>query len=830
MRHPVAVRPRDRWIQAKVAFVRIALVSPYSWTYPGGVTRHIEALADELQAVGHEARILAPFDPDDALARRMHRGARPQPMPLPDRVVPLGRTAGFAANGAISNLAPTVDSVLALWRELQTGGYDLVHVHEPVVPLVGWYAPNCAGGIPMVGTFHSFSENAFTNGIGVALGARRHIDRLHARIAVSEAAAWTARRFFGGRYRIVPNGVHLAPAGLGPRAESGLGLLVAGGDGARSGVAEWERDGVGRNEEPAPLRILFIGQAVERKGLPVLLRAFEALREHVPATLTLVGAAPEEIAPLLLDDRGVRALGKVTDDEKAEQLRRADVLCAPSLGGESFGMVLTEAFAAGTPVVASDIAGYRDVVRDGVDGLLTPRGDARELAEALRVLALDPTRRARMAAAARERAERFAWPRVAAEVLEVYEQALAVGRADGLAPSKARRLPVRLGLAPADLLPRVPAQRLPSPEPALAVAPVRRALRFARRGALAAVSLVGLALALTALSRIGVGRVLASLVASSPGLIAAGLGLMCLSMVVRGLAWYAILRAAPTWRPARRRDALQGTFIGVLMSATLPARLGEPSRALIVARRLGRPRETLPVVLGTMVSQTLLNLLALALLAAAMLSGVPLLHGHDGALAAAALVPVAALLLVLLAPVLLPRSAISRYTRLHSLVLGLRRSLLRVREGLRIFRQPRRAAVATTVQLSAWALQCASCWLLLMALGLDHRVGIAGAAGVLFAVNVTALVPVTPANVGIFQAACVAVLAGAYHVSTPDAVAYGITLQAVEVAAAVIMGMPALVKEGLSWKEVRLRTLHATPVRLPPLPGGAAGNLSRAEG
>jgi phosphatidylinositol alpha-mannosyltransferase len=808
--------------------VRIALVSPYSWTYPGGVTRHIEALADELQAVGHEARILAPFDPDDALARRMHRGARPQPMPLPDRVVPLGRTAGFPANGAISNLAPTVDSVIALWRELQTGGYDLVHVHEPVVPLVGWYAPSCAAGIPMVGTFHSFSENALTNGIGLALGARRRMNRLHARIAVSEAAAWTARRFFGGRYRIVPNGVHLGPAPLDFPAASDLGLLTAGagGDrngGAGSGVADWKRAGEDRGGQPGPLRILFVGQAVERKGLPVLLRAFEALREHVPATLTLVGAGPEEIAPLLLDDRGVRALGKVTEEEKVEQLRRADVLCAPSLGGESFGMVLTEAFAAGTPVVASDIAGYRDVVRDGRDGLLTPRGDPRALAEALRVLALDPTRRAQMAAAARERAERFAWPRVAAEVLEVYDQALAVGRAG----SKAARLAVRHGLAPADLLPRVPAQRLPSLEPELAQQAPRRALRTVRRGALALVSFAGLALALTALSRIGVGRVLASLVASSPGLVAAGLALMCASMVVRGLAWHAILSAAPTWRPARRRDALQGTFIGVLMSATLPARLGEPSRALIVARRIGRPRETLPIVLGTMVSQTLLNLLALALLGAAMLSGVPLLHGHDGALVVAALVPLAALTAVLLAPVLLPRSAISRFARLHSLVLGLRRSLLRVREGLRVFRQPRLAVAATAVQLSAWALQCASCWLLLMALGLDHRVGIAGAAGVLFAVNVTAVVPATPANVGVFQAACVAVLAGAYHVSTPDAVAYGIILQAVEVATAVLMGTPALVKEGLSWKEVRLRTMHATPVRLAPLPGGG-GAASRA--
>jgi phosphatidyl-myo-inositol alpha-mannosyltransferase len=775
--------------------VRIALVSPYSWSYPGGVTRHIEALADALQASGHEARILAPFDPDDALARIMHRGARPQPMTLPERVVSLGRSVGFAANGAVSNLAATPDALARLARELRGGDYDLVHVHEPVAPLIGWYVASCASEVPLVGTFHAFSENALTNGIGIALGARRRMNRLHARIAVSEAAAWTARRFFGGRYWVVPNGVHLVDENV-----------------------ETQR------EEGDELRILFIGQAVERKGLPVLLRAFEALREHVPATLTLVGAAPEEVTPLLLENHGVRALGKVGDEQKTEELRRADVLCAPSLGGESFGMVLTEALAAGTPVVASDIAGYRDVVRDGRDGLLTPRGDPQALALQLRALALDPDRRAGMATAARERAERFAWPHVAAEVQEVYEQALGAARA-GEALRGSRRLAMRCGLTPADLLPRMPARRLPSPEPALAVAPVRRALRVARRGALAAVSLLGVALALAALSRIGVTRVLASLVASSPGLIAAGLGLMCLAMVVRGLAWHAILSAAPTWRPARRRDALQGTFIGVLMSATLPARLGEPSRALIVARRLGHPRETLPVVLGTMVSQTLLNMLALGLLAAAMLTGVPLLHGHDGALAAAALIPLVALLLVLLAPVLVPRSAISRSARLYSLVQGLRRSLLRVRDGLRVFRHPRRAAIATTVQLSAWALQCASCWLLLMALGLDGRVGIAGAAGVLFAVNVTAAVPATPANVGVFQAACVAVLAGAYHVSVPDAVAYGIVLQAVEVATAVIMGMPALVKEGLSWREVRLRTLHATPVRLPPLPD--SGMLAR---
>jgi phosphatidylinositol alpha-mannosyltransferase len=254
------------------------------------------------------------------------------------------------------------------------------------------------------------------------------------------------------------------------------------------------------------------------------------------------------------------------------------------------------------------------------------------------------------------------------------------------------------------------------------------------------------------------------------------------------------------------------------MSATLPARLGEPSRALIVARRLGRARETLPVVLGTMVSQTLLNLLALAILGVTMFSSVDLFNGHHGALVAAAVAPLGMLTIVLLAPALLPRAAVSRSARLQSLLLALRGSLVRVREGLNVFNHPRPAAVATASQLGAWGLQLIACWLLLMALGLAGRVGLAGAAAVLFAVNVTAVVPATPSNVGVFQAACVAVLAGAYHVSTPDALAYGIVLQAVEVVTALVMGMPALLKEGLSWRDVRLRTMHAAPVKLPALP------------
>ncbi|MGO9488063.1 MAG: lysylphosphatidylglycerol synthase domain-containing protein [Solirubrobacteraceae bacterium] len=785
--------------------MRIALVSPYSWTYPGGVTRHIEALATELREQGHEPRILAPFDPDDRASARLHRGARPQRHPRPDGFVSLGRTLGIPANGAVSNVSGSPNAIAALRRELRGGGYDVVHIHEPVVPLICWDALCSAGELPLVGTFHTSSENVLTNGIAaVPLGGRRRMNRLHARIAVSEAAAWTATRFYGGHYRVIPNGVHLQP-------------LPAEGDSAAVGAAP---------REPGELRILFIGQAVQRKGLPVLLAAFEALRDHVPATLTLVGASAAEIAHLTLEESGVTALGKVSEAEKLRQLRAADVLCAPSLSGESFGMVLTEAFAAATPVVASDIPGYRDVLRDGQDGVLTPPEDALALAETLRSLALDPARRARMAGSARERAERFAWPHVAAEAADTYEQAIDTARRARAGGGRLGRSARRYGLAPADLRPRIPAQRLPSLQPARpapAVSASARRMRTLRRVGLVASSLAGAGLTALALERVGVTRVAASLVASKPGLLAAGVALVCAAMFVRALGWHAILSAAPTWRRAKRRDAMQGTFIGVLMSATLPARLGEPSRALILARRLGRARETLPVVLGTMVSQTLLNLLALGVLGAVTLSRVSVLEGHDRDLVLIALAPLAALVAVLAAPVLIPPAAVSRSRRLQAAVAGIRRSLARLREGLSVFRRPRAAALATVAQLGAWALQWLSCWLLLMALGLDGEAGAGAAAAVLFAVNVTAVIPATPANIGLFQAACVAVLAGAYHVSTPEAIAYGIVLQAVEVGTALIMGLPALLNEGLSWREVRLRTMHAAPVRLPALPGSAAG-------
>ena len=274
---------------------------------------------------------------------------------------------------------------------------------------------------------------------------------------------------------------------------------------------------------------------------------------------------------------------------------------------------------------------------------------------------------------------------------------------------------------------------------------------------------------------------------------------------------------------SRRTDALQGTFIGVLMSATLPARLGEPSRALIVARRTGRPREPLPMVLGTIVSQTLLNVLALVILGIVMFSTVDLFSQKHSALAFFAIAPLALLAVVLAAPALLRGGLPSRSRRVQAFVAACPRGDgAGARRAARLPRAPARRAAPCSSSSLAWAIQWLSCYVLLVALGLDDRAGIGAAAAVLFAVNVTAVLPATPSNLGVFQAACVAVLHGAYGVGAADALAYGIILQAVEIATAVIMGPPALLNEGLCWRDVRLRAMHHGPVELDPLPGADA--------
>jgi phosphatidylinositol alpha-mannosyltransferase len=544
-----------------------------------------------------------------------------------------------------------------------------------------------------------------------------------------------------------------------------------------------------------------------------LLGAFEGLRAAgIGVELTIVGASPDEVAPLVLDSEGIDVAGRVTEAQKWRLLGEADLLCAPSLGAESFGMVLTEAFAAGTPVIASDIAGYRDVVSDQTDGILVPPGDATALAKAINSLASDPQRRENMAQNARERAKRFSWPQVAAEIVDAYETALTLRK-----PRNAmQKILLRTGLTPADGGPRKPPRRLESMEQPVPGQRRTRTLALVRKAALVCGTIGGFTLTGLALERIGIGPIVGALLAAAPVWVLLAFGLMCASMLVRAESWHAILRAALPQVSIRRADAVRGTMIGVLMSATLPARLGEVSRAVVVARRLGSVRENLPLVAGTLISQTLFNILALFLLGAATFTSVGLFHGHEAAVALVALVPLSLFLILLVAPGLLGRGIGARYAPLAVAARRIRRASQDARVGLKVFRNPRLGGWAVVSQLFAWVVQWMACYLLLVALGLNAHAGLGAAAAVLFAVNVTAAIPATPSNIGVFQAACIAVLS-AYGIAKTDAFAFGIILQAVEVATAFTVGMPAFVREGMSWKDLRARALHAAPVEVTAL-------------
>jgi phosphatidyl-myo-inositol alpha-mannosyltransferase len=746
------------------------------------VNRHVEALAEEFLGRGHDVRVLAPVDPPGRVSRVLHR-AQAERRELPDYLIPLGRTAGFGANGSVSNLAPfPAGGVVAPRRAVRAGEFDVIHVHEPLVPLVGWNATLGAHD-PVVGTFHAYATKPVPNYIANAVGARRLFNRLSARIAVSEAAAWTGRRWYGGEYTIIPNGVDVEAAPTDP---------------------------VPPSDE---LRILFVGRPEERKGLPILLTAFNALVEHVPCSLTVIGADREDVLRYVADTELLRFMdirGRVSGPDLWDELHRADVLCAPSLSGESFGMVLTEAFAAGTPVIASAIAGYSDVVSDGVDGLLVPPGDPQRLAEELQRVHHEPERLREMGEAARRSAQRYAWPRVADQVTEVYERAVEAPK-PGTAGEKFAHW---AGIRPADGNPKRPAERLPSLDPAPAQAG-KRGRAVARRVALGVAGFLGVGLTFLAAQKIGVDNVVESIVRSNLTWVLIACALMASSLFFRAASWYWIARAALPNRPIRRRDVTSATMIGVLMSATLPARLGEPARAMVLSRHVGRIRQTFPVLIGTLVSQTALNILALVLLGGIIVSTTDLFQASTQKLFLVSTAPLLVLLAVLMAPSVVKVNGEGRIARGIRAVRG---AVQQARKGLTVFRDPRRGSFAAAAQLGAWFLQLLACWALFAALGLDHQVAIGAAAACLFAVNVTAVVPATPSNIGIFQLAIISVLNKGFGVPAADALAYGVILQAVEIATAVALGVPALVREGVTWSDMRLRAMSAAPVQLSERP------------
>jgi phosphatidylinositol alpha-mannosyltransferase len=312
-----------------------------------------------------------------------------------------------------------------------------------------------------------------------------------------------------------------------------------------------------------------------------------------------------------------------------------------------------------------------------------------------------------------------------------------------------------------------------------------------------------------AISRLNLDRVGHALITATPGWIVLALALMGLSLLLRAISWHEVLRAALPDTPLAWAPVLRATMIGVMASAVFPGRIGEPTRIVVLSRRLEGPqRRLLPIVTGTVFSQTLINLLALAILASVTFSSIPV-HGRFAAVLAVAAVPLALCALVLLGPGLLRLGRRAPSLRVRLAAATIARLLGLARQGLAVFVTPRHGIAAVAAQLCAWVLQWLACYAVLLALGLPAHPTLVAAAAVLLAVNVSAVLPATPSNVGVFQAACLVVLA-AYGVGAGQAIAYGIVLQAVEVVTALALGIPALLGEGLTWRDIRSASGEAT--------------------
>ncbi len=355
--------------------MRIGLVCPYSLTVPGGVQGQVLGLARALREQGHRVRVLGPADG-----------------PPPDAgCTPLGNSLPTAANGSVAPLAPDISAQLRTIRALRDEQFDVVHLHEPLAP---GPTQTCLlfKSQPLVGTFHAAGEIAAYRYMRplVVWGA----NKLDLRCAVSEDAEAMARRHLGGEYELVFNGVEIAHFA---------------------------------KADPTPTTaptIFFIGRHEPRKGLAVLLASLRELPAHVRVWIAGDGPETDELRRRVAGDARVEWLGRISDEERAQRMRGADVFCAPSLRGESFGVVLLEAMAADTPVVASDLPGYANVARAGQDAVLVPPGDAHALATALDQVLGDAALRRRLVASGEARARSFSMEHLAEVYLELYERVL----------------------------------------------------------------------------------------------------------------------------------------------------------------------------------------------------------------------------------------------------------------------------------------------------------------------------------------------------------------------------------------------------------------------
>ncbi|GIL34358.1 glycosyltransferase family 4 protein [Phycicoccus sp. DTK01] len=379
--------------------MRIGIVCPYSWDVPGGVQFHVRDLAEVFIAQGHDVSVLAPADEDSD---------------LPPYLTSCGRAVPVRYNGSVARLTfgPVTSARVTRW--LETGGFDVVHLHEPVTPSVSLMAL-WAAEEPVVATFHTSTVRSRAMHAANPL-LRPSLEKIRARIAVSEDAARTVRRHLGGDTYIIPNGVHVDAFDVAPRRP------------------EW----TGTPDAPT---LAFLGRVDEpRKGLGVALAALPAVLDAHPRARLLV-AGPGEADDLLkrVEPRVAAAtvvLGAVSDADKASLLRSVDAYLAPHLGGESFGIVLVEAMAAGAPVVASDLSAFVAVLDGGRVGVTFEAGSAAALGEAVVGLLADPARREHLSREGRDRARTFDWSRVSGQVMAVYETVLEGAHAELAEPPR----------------------------------------------------------------------------------------------------------------------------------------------------------------------------------------------------------------------------------------------------------------------------------------------------------------------------------------------------------------------------------------------------------
>lgn len=363
--------------------MKIGLVTPYVYPLPGGVTEHVRYLYENLRRRGHDVRILT-------ASHGLQRGSEGD-------VIRIGKGFSVPTNGSIGTLTFSLRYAAQVREVLDRERFDVLHFHEPLVPFLSWVLLRESHSVN-IATFHAYAGFSLGYELGSRALGRLLIERVHGRIAVSAAARHFIGSHFPGDYKVIPNGVDVER----------FGRAVP--------VARWQ-DGT-RN-------ILFVGRHEPRKGLLDLLKAYRILRKTgCDCRLLVVGTGPQEreARRYIMTRRlgGVEFLGRVTDDEKAQLFRTVDVFVSPATGRESFGIVLLEAMAAGAPIVASDIHGYKGVVRRDREALLVPPKDPRAVAGAVAHVLRDGGLRERMSQAGRARAEEFSWARVTGKVDDYY--------------------------------------------------------------------------------------------------------------------------------------------------------------------------------------------------------------------------------------------------------------------------------------------------------------------------------------------------------------------------------------------------------------------------